>query len=116
MANENMTFSAIPAGDTEPVSVECGCDFGDDIQQAAELHGEDNVMYFFKRGAKSYLGMRGRAQIVGGKSADEVREAVGNADLSKRGREKMSPLEKLLKQADKLPPDDRAALIKSLKG
>ena len=113
---EKMTFAAVPAnGDGEPVSVECEFEFGETLADAIELHGEEDIMYFFKRGAKGYLGMRARARIVAGASIDLVQDAVSNADLSKRGREKMTPLEKLMKQIAKLPADDQKAVLDSLK-
>ena len=113
---DKMKFAAVPAnGDGEPVEVECEFDFGDSLAAAQALHSEEDIMYFFKRGAKGYLGMRARARIVAGDSIDLVQDAVANADLSKRGREKMSPLEKLMKQIAKLPADDQKAVLDSLK-
>ena len=113
---DKMTFAAVPAnGDGEPVSVECEFEFGETLADAIELHGEEDIMYFFKRGAKGFLGMRARASIVSGASPDQVQDVVANADLSKRGREKMSPLEKLMKQLGGLSDEDRKAVIDQLK-
>ena len=94
---DKMKFAAVPAnGDGEPVEVECEFDFGDSLADAQALHSA-------------------RARIVAGDSTDQVQDAVSNADLSKRGREKMSPLEKLMKQIAKLPAEDQKSVLDSLK-
>ena len=113
---DKMTFAAVPAnGDGEPVSVECEFEFGETLADAIELHGEEDIMYFFKRGTKGFLGMRARASIVGGSSPDQVQDLVANADLSKRGREKMTPFEKLMKQLGGLSEEERKSVIDKLK-
>ncbi len=109
---EKMTFAAVPAnGDGEPVEVECEFDFGSSLKDAQAIHKEEDILYFFTRGAKGYLGMRARARIVAGDTPEQVREAVANADLSQRGRAKMTPLEKLMKQLNNLSDSDREAVI-----
>ena len=113
---DKMKFAAVPAnGDGEPVEVECEFDFGDSLADAQALHSEEDIMYFFKRGTKGFLGMRARASIVAGDNPAKVQDVVANADLSKRGREKMSPLEKLMKQLGGLSDEDRKAVIDQLK-
>ena len=111
---EKMEFSALPDGADEALKVEVSFDFGESVEDALGIHAEEDVMYFFKRGVKSFLGMKVRSMIVAGSDEKAIQATLDSLDLSKRGRERMSEEDKAYKKVMTLSDEERAALIARL--
>jgi len=90
-------------------------DFGENLQDAAQKYGEDTVFKLYRQQAVVRAQAVARTHLTAGKSIDEVQQVLNGWKPDATMSRAKSPVEKLAAKFAKLSPEEKQALLESIK-